>query len=90
MSRWILATLVLAVGCNPCQSLCHEMAEAAEACDIQVSDAELESCLDTWKTASSEERSVCHQTAEDIAGEWDCNEIRSYFGASSEDTDAAE
>ena len=93
MSRWLVLVLALVGGCNnACQSVCGEMAKVAEDCGINVSNADMDSCIAAERDATRDERKACakYGDAETIAGEWDCNEIGSYFGSGTDETDAAE
>jgi hypothetical protein len=92
MSRCVVLAIVVLAGChNACQGVCHEMAKAAKDCGIVVSDSEMQSCIDSQAKPTRPQRQACPTIdAETIATDWDCDEIGSYFGTTTSDTDRSD
>lgn len=69
-------------GCgNPCPAVCDEMANYARDCGFTVTDAEIESCMDTQSSADADARSVCRDFGDRtvLRTTWDCIEIGRYY-----------
>ena len=82
----ILMTSVLLAGCNnPCQRVCVRMQTFAEDCGFQVSDAELDACINEQAAPSSDDRAICKEfgDAGTIERTWDCEVAADYWGAGS-------
>ena len=80
----VLVTALLLAGCNnSCQRVCVRMKTFAEDCGFQVSDAELDACLDEQSTASKDDRAICKDfgDAGTIERTWDCEVVADYWGA---------
>jgi hypothetical protein len=83
--RWALVLLVAvgATGCqNACQEICGRMAKYAEDCGIEISDDEIDTCIDEQAEAEKETLKSCRQngSSEDIRNTWTCDDLLEYFG----------
>jgi hypothetical protein len=79
-----LLFVAFVAGChNPCQDLCHDMADFARSeCDIEVSDSQVEACVDMQgENDDRDALKVCRQYDEkrDIEDNWGCEELEIYF-----------
>ena len=86
-TRWsvlALAALAATAGCrNACQDICVQMANYAEECGFNVSDAELDACLDEQSSdLEKTDKEACRDfgSPELIRNEWSCNDLEAYWG----------
>ena len=73
----------LGTGCsNPCQAICHDMADYAEQCGFTVVDGELDACMDSFSNAnlSDGQKDVCREHGSNLEEEWTCQDVGDYFG----------
>ena len=95
-ARGAAALLGLAAlgGCrNPCQDLCHEMADyAAEDCGEEWSQDEIKACTEAYREADDDEQAVCEDIAPSLREEWTCDDLSPYFsgGGASGGTDGTD
>ena len=78
--RWVVGFLALQ-GCdNACQSLCVQMAELSRECGNQVSDAEVDRCIDDFTKVEAEDREICaaYNTPDAVRREWTCDDVNLY------------
>jgi hypothetical protein len=71
---------VLLSACNtPCQTLCVRMADYATECGYDVSDADLDACLDEQATA--DDQGACRQASDPVTlrNEWSCDDLQAFF-----------
>ena len=81
---WALVLVVAAgaTGCqNACQEICGRMAKYAEDCGIEVSDSDIDACIDEQADAEKETLKSCRQngSSEDIRTAWSCEDVLDYF-----------
>lgn len=74
---------VVGTGCsNPCQAICHDMADYAEQCGFTVVDGELDACMDSFSNANlpDGQKDVCREHGGNLEEEWTCQDVGDYFG----------
>ena len=78
MTLGIIAAFTALQGCqNSCQQVCVNMAEFRDECGVSVSDAELDSCMNTMKDAEMEDLSTCSEmgTMAVLRARWNCEDV---------------
>ncbi len=71
---------LLVAGCTtPCQRLCVQLADYARECGIEVSDAEVDACMDEQRDEPNQ--GACRRTggADTIRSEWTCDDLEVFF-----------
>ena len=68
--------------CAPCQSLCDEMADLAEACDYEVTKEMIAECKTQQADSTREDNQDCRAVAPKLEEAWDCDELEIYFSNS--------
>lgn len=74
---------IFGTGCsNPCQAICHDMADYAEQCGFTVADGELDACMDAFSASSlpDGQKDVCKEHGGNLEEEWTCQDVGDYFG----------
>ena len=74
---------IVAIGCsNPCQSICHDMADYAEDCNFTVEDEELDACVDAFSNSElpDGQKDVCREHGDNLREEWTYQDVVDYFG----------
>ncbi len=79
----ICFTALLLTGCrNDCQQVCQNMADVAQSdCNLEFSQDEINQCMDNYrkKNLSAEQLDTCKEHGDNIAKEWDCEDIEVYM-----------
>jgi hypothetical protein len=74
----LLGWVVLLAGCNnPCQTMCEQMADLSRECGNDVSDAEVDDCVEAFSTASKDDKQTCDgfNQPDAIRREWTCEDV---------------
>ena len=79
----ICFTAFLLSGCrNDCQQVCQNMADVASSeCNQEFSQDQINQCMNTYrkKNLSAEQLDTCKAYGDNIAKEWDCDDIEVYM-----------
>lgn len=78
LAGWVLS------GCNnACQDLCKNMADYAADCNFNVSDAEVDACIERQSAAEGDDLKTCRQFGdpETLRSQWTCQDLETYWTA---------
>lgn len=78
-----LVGAALSAGCrNPCQEVCVNMADYAEECNLPISDAEIDACIERQSEPVDEDRAACRDFGdpEVLRAQWTCEDLGRYWG----------
>lgn len=75
-----LVALTSLVACNPCVSVCSDMADYAEECGLTVTSEEMATCKERAATVAETSRDACADVdAESLRDAWTCDDVAENF-----------
>lgn len=80
----MLTIFLMILGCNPCQTLCSDMASYAEKCGVNLTSSDVDSCVEAQSEADADARKACSQARPNLEEEWSCEDVERYFATASE------